>query len=322
MTGLHICTDCPCHEVLRSGAPIGWSRRSGGGALARLECLSVSGGSRRMPAAAAPGRTGEGVPDDSTQRACVHRRRRPVRLRVGLGVPRVHERARRCRVEVRMVRHLRRDRPAGRDRRRIARLGSRDPARGGRPGWRWLALAPLLLAIAPMLMPEALVVLFTEGLGGGAIAVALLAIGGGFAISGRGALWARIACGILSFLLLAGVSATALVLGRAAAPGNEARGWWTLLLAASLLAILVLAASIPFRPVVGENAADERRSARPQGDRPLRREDSTNGGSPPGPPGRERCRTRHAGSLRGCGNRRWRLRCSERRRRRCRRQER
>ena len=145
--------------------------------------------------------------------------------------------------------------------------------RGGRPGWRWLALAPLLFAIAPMLMPEALVVLFTQGLGGGAIAVALLAIGGGFAISGRGALWARIACGILSFLLLAGVSATALVLGRAAAPGNEARGWWTLLLAASLLAILVLAASIPFRPVVGENAADERRSARPQGDRALRRED-------------------------------------------------
>src|SRR5918995_4074992 len=32
--------------------------------------------------------------------------------------------------------------------------------RGGRPRWRWLALAPLLFAIAPMFMPEAVVALF------------------------------------------------------------------------------------------------------------------------------------------------------------------
>ncbi|HEX5858248.1 MAG TPA: hypothetical protein VFY91_09085 [Microbacterium sp.] len=121
--------------------------------------------------------------------------------------------------------------------------------RGGRRGWRWLAIAPLLFAIAPMLMPEALVALFTQGLGGGAIAVALLAIGGGFAISGRGPVWARIICGVVSAVLLAGISVTAFFLGRGTVPGAEARGWWTALLAASLLTILVLASSIPFRPV-------------------------------------------------------------------------
>ena len=146
--------------------------------------------------------------------------------------------------------------------------------RGGRPGWRWLALAPLLFAIAPMLMPEALVASRSpRGSAGERSRWRCWRSAADSRYPVEGPLWARIVCGILSCLLLAGASATALFLGRAAAPGNEARGWWTLLLAASLLAILVLAASIPFRPVVGENAMDERRSARPQGDRALRRED-------------------------------------------------
>ena len=58
---------------------------------------------------------------------------------------------------------------------------------GGRRHWRWLALAPLAFAILPMTMADALLALFTQGLGGGAIAVALTAIAGGFAVSGRGA---------------------------------------------------------------------------------------------------------------------------------------
>ncbi|MGC5169622.1 hypothetical protein ACLQ2Q_03115 [Microbacterium sp. DT81.1] len=136
--------------------------------------------------------------------------------------------------------------------------------RGGRPGWRWLALAPLLFAVAPMFLPGALEALVTEGLGGGAVGVALLAIGGGFAISGRGPLWARIVCGVMSAVLLAGAAATALFLGRAALPGNEARGWWTLLLAASLLMILVLAASIPFRPVLTHAPAGLRPNGGPE----------------------------------------------------------
>lgn len=56
---------------------------------------------------------------------------------------------------------------------------------GGRRGWRWLALAPLAFAIAPQLMPGAIAALLTEGLGGAAIAVALMGIGGGYALSRR-----------------------------------------------------------------------------------------------------------------------------------------
>ena len=59
-----------------------------------------------------------------------------------------------------------------------------------------------------MLLPDAVLALLTQGLGGGAIAVALLAIGGGFAISGRGRLPARITCGVLSALLILGVTFT------------------------------------------------------------------------------------------------------------------
>jgi hypothetical protein len=120
---------------------------------------------------------------------------------------------------------------------------------GGRRGWRWLALAPLAFAIAPLLMPGAIAALLTEGLGGGAVAVALMAIGGGYALSRRGPLWARLACGLVSAALAAalalagpGIAGPALVL-------TEPRGAWVAVLAASFILVLALAASIPHRPV-------------------------------------------------------------------------
>ncbi|TFD34166.1 hypothetical protein [Cryobacterium cryoconiti] len=121
---------------------------------------------------------------------------------------------------------------------------------GGHPGWRWLGAAPAAFAIAPMLLPDAILALFTLGLGGGAIAVPVLAIGGGFAIAGRGQLWARIVCGVISALMIVGMVLATFVIGGPRLAVTEPRGAWVALLASSLLTLFVLAASIPFRPVM------------------------------------------------------------------------
>ncbi|WP_163544210.1 hypothetical protein [Occultella kanbiaonis] len=115
---------------------------------------------------------------------------------------------------------------------------------GGRPGWRWSALAPLPLALAPLLLPGAIETLTTTGEGSGAIAIALMGAVGGYALAGRGPRWARTACGIASV-------ATALALG-ASAPAitctslGDPRTAWTAVLAVSLYAALALGCAIPF----------------------------------------------------------------------------
>ncbi|WP_130177805.1 hypothetical protein [Cryobacterium sp. SO1] len=133
--------------------------------------------------------------------------------------------------------------------------------RGGRGRWRWLGAAPAAFAIAPMLLPDALLALFTQGLGGGAIAVALLAIGGGFAISGRGRLPARIACGVFSALLIVGVTLTTFDIAGPRLAVTEARGVWVAVLTFSLLTLLAIASSIPFRPVVEAHPGQVRLAA-------------------------------------------------------------
>ena len=65
---------------------------------------------------------------------------------------------------------------------------------GGRRGWRWLALSPLLFAsvLLPGLLDPA--TMFQGGIGGGAIGVPLYGMAGGYALSGRGPRLARISC--------------------------------------------------------------------------------------------------------------------------------
>ena len=120
---------------------------------------------------------------------------------------------------------------------------------GGRRGWRWLALAPLAFAIAPLFMPGAITALLTQGLGGGAIAVALMGIGGGYAISRRGPLWARLVCGLVSAALAAALALTGPGIAGPSLAFTEPRGAWVAVLAASFIVVLALAASIPHRPV-------------------------------------------------------------------------
>jgi hypothetical protein len=121
---------------------------------------------------------------------------------------------------------------------------------GGRPHWRWLALAPLTFAILPLTMPDALVALFTQGLGGGAVGIALIAIAGGFAVSGRGAVWARILCGLLTIAFLVALAFTVTAVGGIRLTLDQPRGAWVATLAIASVAVLCLATSIPFRRVV------------------------------------------------------------------------
>lgn len=120
---------------------------------------------------------------------------------------------------------------------------------GGRRHWRWLAVAPLSFAIFALTMPDALLALFTTGLGGGTVAIPLTAIAGGFAVSGRGPIWGRIVCGILALAVIAAVAASVPAIGGIRLALDQPRGVWVATLGASCLVVLCLASSIPFRRV-------------------------------------------------------------------------
>jgi hypothetical protein len=122
---------------------------------------------------------------------------------------------------------------------------------GGRRHWRLLGLAPLVLAVAPLvLLPDALFALVTQGLGGGAIAFALTGMAGGFALSGRGPRWARIACGLVLVVIGAGVALSTSAVGGPDLALTTPHGAWAALLGAGSVLTLAVASSIPHRPVV------------------------------------------------------------------------
>jgi hypothetical protein len=115
--------------------------------------------------------------------------------------------------------------------------------------YRSLILAPLLIGIIPTLA--------TATLDPSPIVLALFAMAGGYAISGRGPLWTRAVAGMVN---LAGVVVTFL----AAKPFPELsyatpHGLWFDTLAASLGTVLALACAIPMRrpETIGPSAAGE-----------------------------------------------------------------
>lgn len=124
-----------------------------------------------------------------------------------------------------------------------------DAAGSGGTRTRWLAASPLLFAVFPMLMPGALVGLLTQGLGGGALG----GVAGGYALGGR-RLPVRIACGAFAVATTLGVAATVPTMGGANLALTTPRGAWMSALSASLVAVLCLAASLPFRELA--RAAD------------------------------------------------------------------
>jgi hypothetical protein len=119
---------------------------------------------------------------------------------------------------------------------------------------RWLAASPLLFAIAPLTFPGALIALLTTGVGGGASAVAVGGIAGGYALGGR-RLWARILCGVVAVASIAGIVASVPLVGGPRLALTEPRGAWLACLAGALLMVLMVAASVPFRRLNGQRAA-------------------------------------------------------------------
>lgn len=127
---------------------------------------------------------------------------------------------------------------------------------GGRRHWRWLAIAPLLFtAVLFSDGPLGVLGIFEDGLGGGAIGVPLFAMAGGFAISGRGPSWGRVACGVLFLTAVPTWALTVESLAGADLAVTTARGLWVALYYYSFLALFAVAAAIPHRPVVGETRA-------------------------------------------------------------------
>jgi hypothetical protein len=115
---------------------------------------------------------------------------------------------------------------------------------GNTRGRRWLIWSPLLFATAVLGQLE---VFLSEGFGGGALAVAILSIGGGYALGGRGHRWIRIVVGVLVALFTIVVGGT---IGADMNPEldlSTPRGAWVAVLFLSFMGVFTLACAIPER---------------------------------------------------------------------------
>jgi hypothetical protein len=124
---------------------------------------------------------------------------------------------------------------------------------GGRHRWRWLALSPLLFtAILFSDGPLGVLGLFEDGLGGGAIGVPLYSMAGGYAISGRGPRWGRLAAGLLALTAVPIWALTVEAFAGADLAVTTPRGLWVAVYYSSFLALLMVAAAVPHRRAVDQ----------------------------------------------------------------------
>lgn len=116
---------------------------------------------------------------------------------------------------------------------------------GGRRGWRLLAFAPVLFALA-IADPRNFSALLATGTGGGALGVVAIGLLGGYALAPRGPAWSRVAAGTFA---VAGIIGSAFITSGVLSPGT-AHGAWVAGYLPSLLLVLCVACSIPHRPVL------------------------------------------------------------------------
>ncbi len=118
---------------------------------------------------------------------------------------------------------------------------------GGRPGWRWLALSPLALAVSAGALGVSLLGMAVSA---GALGVSLLGMAGGFALSRRGPVWARLACGLVAMAVVPVWALIATTVGGPRLALDSPRGLWVALYLYSFVAVLALACAIPHRAVL------------------------------------------------------------------------
>jgi hypothetical protein len=132
--------------------------------------------------------------------------------------------------------------------------------RAGNGGaWRWAALAPLLFLLIPALDLHGFVTeLLTTGLGGGAVAVPLIGMIGGYALSGRGPRWARIMSrtGMAAFTAFVIVGAFLVPFEQRLAP-TEPAGAYILLTFVLFCGLLAAGCAIPHLPAQESRAAHQ-----------------------------------------------------------------
>jgi hypothetical protein len=132
---------------------------------------------------------------------------------------------------------------------------------GGRRGWRWLALAPLIFASVLFSQPRDPTGLLDDGVGGGALAIPLFGMAGGYALSGRGPRWARLIAGLVALAPIPIWAMTASSVGGPDLALTTPRGAWVAVYLYSFLAVLAFGCAIPHRAVT-------RRLMTPQEDMP------------------------------------------------------
>ena len=117
---------------------------------------------------------------------------------------------------------------------------------GSLPPPRWLVWLPALLAAA-LLQSLALGSGVEAGTGLAAVAVPTLGVLGGYAIAGRGPLWIRGLCGLVTLSAIPVWSLTATAVGGPSMSLGGPHGLWAAILYWGLLATFSLVASIPHR---------------------------------------------------------------------------
>jgi hypothetical protein len=122
---------------------------------------------------------------------------------------------------------------------------------GGGPRWRWLTLSPLLFgAILVRDLIEDPTHMFEGGIGAGTIAIPVLCMIGGHAMSGRGSPWSRVPAGVMGIATLAVWPLTGTAVGGASFALSTPHGLWATVLYDALLVTFALAASVPQREPV------------------------------------------------------------------------
>ncbi|MGW5719845.1 hypothetical protein ACWEVP_27020 [Amycolatopsis sp. NPDC003865] len=127
---------------------------------------------------------------------------------------------------------------------------------------RWLVVAPLAFPIAVIVSPDTVATLaagripFSDGLGGGALALPLFGMAGGYALAGRGAPWRRIVCGVFALVPLPAWAFASAAISPSLSLAT-ARGAWVATLFWASIATLALGCAIPLaraRPPAHDDA--------------------------------------------------------------------